>query len=72
MLLWYGVDMEVIDLVVFKLFFYLVIKYGYLMLVEFFLLYGVVIDGRDGSLRMLLYRWVKNFCLLFSFKGLDV
>lgn len=72
MLLWYGVDMEVIDLVVFKLFFYLVVKYGYLMLVEFFVLYGVVIDSRDGSLRMLLYRWVKNFCLLFNFKGLDV
>lgn len=64
--------MEAIDLVASKSPLHLATKHGHLTLVELLVLYGAVIDSRDGSLRTPLHRWVKNFCLLFNFKGLDV
>ena len=64
--------MEAIDLVASKSPLHVAAKHGHLTLVELLVLYGAVIDTRDGNLRTPLHRWVENFCLLFSFIGLDV
>ena len=72
LLLRHGADMEAIDWVASKSPLHLAAKHGRLALVELLVLYGAVIDSRDGSLRTPLHRWVKNFCLLLSFIGLDV
>ena len=61
--------MEAIDFVASKSPLHLAARHGRLTLVELLVLYGAVIDSRDGSLRTPLHRWVKNFCLLLSFKG---
>ena len=72
LLLRHGADMEAIDWVACKSPLHLAAKHGHLTLVELLVLYGAVIDSRDGSLRTPLHRWVKNSCLLSSFIGLDV
>ena len=63
LLLRHGADVEAIDLKTCTTALHLAAKHGHLTLVELFILNGVVIDGRDGSLRTPLHRYSnKQLC----------
>lgn len=57
LLLRHGADVEAIDSETCTTALHLAANHGHLTLVELFILHGVIIDGRDGSLRTPLHRY---------------